>query len=142
MLPGTPVMIYRSTDPRRTPAAKQPEPKRRPMSKAKVQVRAFKFTAVVPPEAIPPDLVAPDGQPAGNPCIELELEGTGLIVRATLNGKAVRRAIKVIAEHGADGVAVVVQGSLRPGPSAGVFSLDSAGLSAIPKGKPAEKVEA
>ena len=40
-------------------------------------------------------LVPPEPQPAGNPVIDLEIEGSELVIRATLNGKSVRRGAKV-----------------------------------------------
>jgi hypothetical protein len=44
---------------------------------------------------LPPDLVPPDGQPAGNPTIDVAIEGSPIVLRAVLNGKGVRRALKV-----------------------------------------------
>jgi hypothetical protein len=93
----------------------------------------------LPPAALPADLVPPEPQPAGNPVIELPLEGSPLVVRASLNGKSVRRALKVIAEHGPENVNVVLQGTLKPAAAAGgPFPLEGAGLAATPK---AAKVE-
>ena len=83
--------------------------------------------------------VPPEPQPAGNPIIELQLEGSPLVVRASLNGKSVRRALKVIAEHGPENVNVVLQGTLKPAAAAGdPFPLDAAGLAATPKVAKAE----
>jgi hypothetical protein len=46
----------------------------------------------------------------------------------------VRRALKVIAEHGSDGVNAVLQGNLKPGTTTGgPFVLDAAGLTATPR---------
>jgi hypothetical protein len=93
----------------------------------------------VPPAALPADLVPPEPQPAGNPVIDLQLEGSPLVVRASLNGKFVRRALKVIAEHGPENVNVVLQGTLKPAAAAGdPFVLEGAGLVATPKVAKAE----
>ena len=62
------------------------------------------------------------------------LEGSKVVLRATLNGKSVRKALKVIAEHGAENVNAVLQGNLKPPTSpGGPFVLDTAGLTAMPK---------
>jgi hypothetical protein len=88
----------------------------------------------LPPAALPAELVPPEPQPAGNPVVELEIEGTPLVMRAILNGKSVRRAIKTIAEHGPDNVNVLLQGNLRPAAaSGGPYELDAAGLNVTPK---------
>ena len=67
--------------------------------------------------------------PAGEPVIELVLAGSNLTAIARCNGKNYRKMLKTIAEHGADGVAVVLQGTLRP-PVAqgGAFVLEGAGF--------------
>src|SRR6478752_4192480 len=77
---------------------------------------------------LPPDLVPMDG-PAGEPTLELTLEGGSLTLRAKINGKNYRKMLKQIAEQGAGNVAVVLQGVLRP-PSApgGPFVLEGAGF--------------
>jgi hypothetical protein len=104
------------------------------MPKVTIPVKGLKINTLLPPAALPADLVPPEPQPAGNPVIELPLEGSPLVVRAILNGKAVRRALKAIAEHGPDSVNVLLQGNLRP-PSAagGPYELDAAGLNVTPK---------
>src|SRR5918997_1097078 len=80
--------------------------------------------------ALPPDLVPADG-PAGDPVLDLVLEGGALTVRAKLNGKNYRKLLKQIAEHGADNVAVALQGGLRPPVSpGGPFVLEGAGFQA------------
>jgi hypothetical protein len=58
-------------------------------------------------------------------------------VRATLNGKSVRKVLKLIAEHGPDGVNVVLQGILKPPARAGdTCTLECPGLSATVKTPP------
>jgi hypothetical protein len=42
------------------------------------------------------------------------------VVRASLKGKSVRRALKVIAEHGPENVNVAIQGTLKPAAVPGV----------------------
>ena len=100
----------------------------------RIKLKGVKVNTLLPPAALPADLVPPEPQPAGNPVIELEIEGTPLIMRAVLNGKSVRRALKTIAEHGPDNVNVLLQGNLRP-PAApgGPYELDAAGLNVTPK---------
>jgi hypothetical protein len=99
-----------------------------------IPVKGLKINTLLPPAALPADLVPPEPQPAGNPVITLALEGSPLLVQASLNGKSVRRALKVIAEHGPDNVNVVLQGNLKPATTpGGPFLLDGAGLAATPK---------
>jgi hypothetical protein len=103
-----------------------------------IPVRGLKVQTLLPPAALPADLVPPEGQPAGNPVIELQLEGGSLAVRAVLNGKSVRRALKTIAEHGPDDVNVVLQGTLKgPAQPGGPLVLADAGMTATPRAKPA-----
>jgi hypothetical protein len=105
-----------------------------PKQYARIVLKGMKLNSLIPPASLPADLVPPEPQPAGDPVLDLELEGGSLVVRAKLNGKSVRRALKTIAEHGPDGVNVLVQGNLKPPPSPGEpFVLDAAGLAATPK---------
>jgi hypothetical protein len=103
------------------------------MSKASVRVKGVKINTLIPPASLV-GLVPPEPQPAGNPVIDIEIEGSTIVLQATLNGKSVRRACKVIAEHGPDGVNALLQGNLKP-PNApgGPFLLDAAGLAVTPK---------
>ena len=98
----------------------------------KVPVRGLKVTTLLAPALLTPDLVPPEGQPAGEVRIDLDLAGK-LAVSAMVNGKSVRRALKTVAEHGADNVVVLLQGNLCPGAEPGTFMLDAAGLSCTPK---------
>lgn len=99
-----------------------------------ISVRGFKVSQPVDPKAIPADIVPPDGQPAGNPTIGLRLEGSSMDVRVVLNGKSLRKALKVVAEHGPDNVNLVVQGVLRPCNVGGwPFELECAGIAATIK---------
>jgi hypothetical protein len=102
--------------------------------KVRIKLKGVKVNTLLPPAALTADLVPPEPQPAGNPVVELEIEGSPLVLRAVLNGKSVRRAIKTIAELGADNVNVLLQGNLKP-PSAsgGPYELDTAGLNVTPK---------
>jgi hypothetical protein len=102
--------------------------------KVRIKLKGVKVNTLLPPAALPADLVPPEPQPAGNPAVELEIEGTPLVMRAVLNGKSVRRALKAIAEHGPENVNVLLQGNLRP-PAApgGPYELDAAGLNVTPK---------
>jgi hypothetical protein len=102
--------------------------------KVRIKLKGVKINTLLPPSELLADLVPPEPQPAGNPVIELEIEGTPLVMRAVLNGKSVRRALKTIAELGPDQVNVVLQGNLRAAAGAGgPYELDSAGLTVTPK---------
>ena len=107
--------------------------------KVRIKLKGVKINTLLPPAELPADLVPPEPQPAGNPVVELEIEGTPLVMRAVLNGKSVRRALKTIAEHGPDNVNVLLQGNLRPPAAAGgPYELDAAGLNVTPKAPKSE----
>ena len=100
---------------------------RRVVSKAIIRVPGLKVAVPLAADALPRDLVPMDG-PAGEPEIELVLEGSSLAMRARINGKSYRKVLKQVAEQGAGNVAVVLQGTLRPPAPGGPFVLDSAGF--------------
>lgn len=109
------------------------------MPSVTIPVRGLKINTLVPPAALSPDLVPPEPQPAGSPVIELQLEGSPLVVRASLNGKSVRRVLKMIAEQGPENVNVLLQGTLKPAAAPGdPYVLEGAGLAATPKVAKAE----
>ena len=56
------------------------------MKEVTIPVKGLKINTLVPPASLPGDLVPPEPQPAGNPVINLALEGSSLVVRASLNG--------------------------------------------------------
>jgi hypothetical protein len=95
---------------------------------AQIKVPGIKVAVPLPADMLPQDLVPMEG-PAGEPVIELVLEGSNLVILAKLNGKNYRKMLKTVAEHGAGNVAVVLQGVLRP-PAAqgGAFVLEGAGF--------------
>ena len=100
---------------------------------AKILVRGIKINTLIPAASLI-GLVPPEPQPAGNPVIDIEIEGSPLVIRATLNGKSVRRALKVVAEHGPEGVNALLQGNLKPATTGGgPYILDTAGLTVTPK---------
>jgi hypothetical protein len=105
-----------------------------PMSAStKIRVKGVKINTLIPAGSLV-GLVPPEPQPAGNPVIDLEIEGSPIVIQATLNGKSVRRALKVVAEHGPDGVNALLQGNLKPATKAGgPLILDTAGLAVTPK---------
>jgi hypothetical protein len=104
---------------------------------ATIHVPGLKVTVPLAADALPRDLVPMEG-PAGEPTIDLVLEGGSLTVRAKLNGKNYRKMLKQITEHGADRVAVALQGVLRPPSEAGgPFVLEGAGFQAVVKAAPA-----
>jgi hypothetical protein len=99
----------------------------------KIRLKGVKINTLIPAASLV-GLVPPEPQPAGSPVIDLEIEGSPLVIRATLNGKSVRRALKAIAEHGAEGVNALLQGNLKPGATeGGPYILDTAGLAVTPK---------
>jgi hypothetical protein len=99
----------------------------------KIRLKGVKINTLIPAASLE-GLVPPEPQPAGTPVLDIEIEGSPLVIRATLNGKSVRRALKVIAEHGADGVNALLQGNLKPAATeGGPYILDTAGLAVTPK---------
>src|SRR3954464_10813829 len=100
---------------------------------ATIHVPSLKVTVPFAAAALPRDLVPMDG-PAGEPTFDIVLEGGSLTVRAKLNGKNYRKLIKQVEEHGAENVAVALQGVLRPPASpGGPFVLEGAGFQALVK---------
>jgi hypothetical protein len=104
--------------------------RRNPVSNqhATISVPSLKLAVPLRADALPADLVPPDG-PAGEPTLDVVLEGGSLTVRAKLNGKNLRKNMRLIAEQGPDNVAVVLQGALKSPARVGEpFVLESAGL--------------
>jgi hypothetical protein len=98
------------------------------MTKATIQVPGLKVAVPLAADALPRDLVPMEG-PAGEPTIDLVLEGGALTARAKINGKNYRKVLKQVAEQGAENVAVVLQGVLRPPVvPEGPFVLEGAGF--------------
>jgi hypothetical protein len=96
--------------------------------KATLRVPGLKVAVPLSADALPRDLVPMEG-PAGEPVIELVLEGSTLTAIARINGKNYRKMLKTIAEQGAGNVAVVLQGVLRPpADQGGAFVLEGAGF--------------
>jgi hypothetical protein len=128
------------------PAARprHPVPPEAPRAMTTIHVRGLKIASLIPADALPADLVPPEPQPAGRAIFEVALEGSGLVLRVECNGKAVRKALKTIAEHGAEGVNLLLQGTIKPPARPGDrLQLEGAGLSAMPKGsKPGGPSEA
>src|SRR3954462_1173380 len=103
------------------------------MKTATIQVPSLKVTVPLAADALPGDLVPMDG-PAGEPALDLALEGGALTVRARLNGKNYRKLLKQVAEHGPENLAVALQGVLRPpAEPGGPFVLEGAGFQAVVK---------
>ena len=93
-----------------------------------IQVPGLKVAVPLAADALPAGPGAPDG-PAGEPVLDLVLEGSTLTARARLNGKNYRKMLKTIAEQGAGNVAVVLQGVLRPpAEPGGPYLLEGAGF--------------
>ena len=94
---------------------------------AQITVPGLKVAVPLKADALPRGLVPPDG-PAGEPVIELRIEGAPTTIVARINGKNYRKMLKTVAEHGADSVVIVLQGNLRPGSRPGTLTLESAGF--------------
>jgi hypothetical protein len=91
-----------------------------------LSARALKVTVVFDPAEVA-QIVAPDGKPR----VAITIRLPDRRVSADLNAKSVRRALATIAEHGPDGVSVVVQGKLVGD------IIEEAGIMAQPKVRPA-----
>jgi ProQ/FINO family len=86
-----------------------------------IAVKAIKVTVVLDPQALRP---APAG---ADVILEVTTEG-GMTARARLNSKAYRKALDAIRQHGADNVAIILQGRMvRLG------EIVDAGITAQPK---------
>jgi hypothetical protein len=109
------------------------------MAKATIHVPGLKVVVPLAAAALPGDLVPMEG-PAGEPVLDVVLEGGALTARAKLNGKNYRKLLKQVAEQGAANVSVVLQGVLRPPPAPGEpFALEGAGFQvAVKTPRPAE----
>src|SRR3954453_23359646 len=95
---------------------------------ATVKVSGLKVTLPLAADQLPRDLVPMDG-PAGEPTIDLVLEGGSLTARARINGKNYRKMLKQVAGQGAASLALVLQGLLRPpAPPGEPFVLEGAGF--------------
>src|SRR5512144_320969 len=129
---GFPFIIFFCREDGDSPvASRRRSPRRILMAKhATIRLKGLKVLQPIPAELVPVDLVPPDG-PAGNPAITLELEGIGPVCTAVLNGKSYRRMLKALAERGPEGVTILLQGTLRPGPG-GLPVLEGAGISPVP----------
>lgn len=92
---------------------------------AHVQVKALKVTVVVPADHLPP-------LPEGEQAVLFLATPDKLLVKARLNPKSYCRALAAIAQHGAENVAVLVQGQMSK-----ADAIESAGISAVLK-KPKE----
>src|SRR5512142_2898317 len=102
--------------------------------KATIRVPGIKVAVPLKSDAIPRNLVPMEG-PAGEPVIELALDGSALTVVAKLNGKSSRKMLKTVAEHGKDNVVVVLQGVMRD-QGRGQFYLEGAGFQVNVKSPP------
>jgi hypothetical protein len=78
-----------------------------------IHVRGLKVTTLLPPAELV-GLTPPEPAPAPDVIIDLSVDGTDLVVRAKLGGRAVRKAEKAIAAAGGpENVVALCQGSLR-----------------------------
>jgi hypothetical protein len=103
------------------------------MKKATIRIPGIKVAVPLKPDVIPRNLVPMEG-PAGEPILELVLDGSALTMVARLNGKNYRKMLKNIDEHGKDNVAVVLQGVMRD--QGGKLYLEGAGFQVNVKSPP------
>jgi hypothetical protein len=75
-----------------------------------VSARSLKVTVILDPATLL-TVPVPDGQPR----VALTIRLPDRTVSADLNAKGVRKALATIREHGAEGVACIVQGKLLAG---------------------------
>jgi len=98
-----------------------------------IRLKGVKINTLIPAASLD-GLVPPEPAPAGTVTIDIEIEGSPIVIRAIVNGKSVRRACKLVAEHGPDGVNALLQGNLKPATTPeGPLILDTAGLAVTPK---------
>ena len=101
------------------------------MTQQVLNSRALKCTVVLDPAEVAL-LVAPEGKPR----VVIDIRLPDRRVRVDVAAKSVRKVLSVIAEHGPDGVAVIVQGKLV------ADTLTEAGIVAQPKVRPQVAAEA
>jgi len=96
-----------------------------------LNARALKCTIVLDPAEVA-QLVAPDGRPR----FVIDIRLPDRRVSVDLNAKSIRKAVAMLAEHGPDGVAVIIQGKLVGD------AITEAGIVAQPKVRPQAPAEA
>jgi hypothetical protein len=101
------------------------------MAQPILNARALKCTVVLDPADVA-KVVAPDGKPR----VVIDIRLPDRRVSADLNAKSVRKAVAMLAEHGPDGVAVIIQGKLVGD------AITEAGIVAQPKVRPQAAAEA
>jgi hypothetical protein len=97
-----------------------------------LNARSLKVTLVLDPA----ELLALPAPPDGKPRYSIRITVGGRTLTADLSAKSIRKAIAAIREHGADGVAAILQGKLATSDS-----IEEAGLTVQPRvAKPAQSV--
>ena len=91
-----------------------------------VTVPTLKIVIPLRPDQIPPGLVPAEPAPVGAPVLNVQLAGTGMTIPVHLSGKNARKTLKLLAQHGAANVNLVVNGTLKPGPQAGTWMVAEA----------------
>jgi hypothetical protein len=90
----------------------------------RLTARSLKVTVVVDPAVL-----AGIEVPTGKPHVPIVIDVAGRKVTGQFTAKSLRKAVAAVAEHGAEGVAVVVQAKLAAGDK-----LEDTGVLAQPKG--------
>lgn len=119
-----PAIPDRPLGPPPRPGERVVEPPPRP-PRPTVNAKRLKVTVVVDPAELAA-VSAPDGKPR----VKLRIQLPDRRLVADIAAKSIRKAQATISEHGADGVAVILQGVLL-----GDDSISEAGLSAQPKAR-------
>jgi hypothetical protein len=89
------------------------------MKPTTIHIGGIRVVVPVHPDQIPKDLGAPSDDPAGPSILDVILGGGAPIARAKIRAKNYHRLMGQIDKHGAAGVAVTLQGVLRPPPRPG-----------------------
>jgi hypothetical protein len=102
-----------------------------------VTVQTLKITIPIKPSDLPATLVPAEPLPTGNPVLNVQLQGTDVVVPVFLSGKNARKTLKTVAQHGAENVNLVINGVLKPG-ALGGWVVDSASFQVFVKSAPTE----
>ena len=104
-------------------------------------ISVLRITIPLKPSDLPATLVPAEPAPVGNPVLNVQLQGTDVVVPVYLSGKNARKTLKTVAQHGAENVNMVVNGVLKPGVQGG-WIVDSASFQVFVKSAPTEAAPA
>ena len=98
-----------------------------------ITVSAVKVTIPLKPADLPANLVPPEPAPTGNPVLNVQLAGTNVVVPVHLSSKNARKTLKLLAQHGADSINLVINGVLKPGVAHGTWMIAEASFQTFVK---------